>query len=809
MSIRQCGLRVGAATFLLGLSLAGPQALGVANADGSDSGTPSSASDSSSERKALPHRGDRKARTATPSAGADYADDAEPSSLRAGRTVRLPGAGLIRQSPDPAPEGTRTESAPRAASVATPAPAASRENTAGPIASATAAATSPSAKALPGSGPLTINPTIAWDQGVLMGTVGATCPTCKLPLTYKLVKTPDSGGKVNINIGPDATQTATGDFAYLPDSKVLTTSGTTESFSIMVNSSTAFTKFVTGIPLLGSLVSPLLQLLYRTPIAGNLLAPIIGYAKVAEFNPAAKTLAASRPTAFTTMMPSFDGTLISVNYFPAVNVATGAVATAPTVLNGPYLGNPGNTNPNSLYAEGGNLKGLSVPGVKVLRTDSTVPAGGSYSGGGGYNVVSWDPRGEFASEGVVNWDKPTIEGRDASTIISWLTTSNNPAKAQVATSGADAVVGMVGGSYGGAVQLGVAGTDPRVKAIVPGITWNSLLDSFYPSGSYLTSYGVGLFASLVSIGARLNSQIISSTLTGALFGFLSPNDQAFYSSSGPTVLVDKITAPALLIQGTVDILFPLQQAVTSATTLAGNGVPAKMIWFCGGHGECIDPENPAQGPNNISDAMAWLDTYVAGTTSVAQQIPTFQWYDQRGDLFSSPLLPSAANFNSGSVTASGDGKLLPVVPLIGGSGGPAPGLPLVSSLAVGSKAANAVNLSFDVPDGVQVAGSPTVTLTYRGWGTGRFFYGQLVDNETGRVLGNLTTPIPVKLDGREHTVTMPLADIAYTAEGPKASLTLQIVSSSTQYQSFTSYGLAKVSTLSVELPTINPANVNP
>jgi ABC-2 type transport system ATP-binding protein len=173
------------------------------------------------------------------------------------------------------------------------------------------------------------------------------------------------------------------------------------------------------------------------------------------------------------------------------------------------------------------------------------------------------------------------------------------------------------------------------------------------------------------------------------------------------------------------------------------------------------------------------------------------------------LLPSAANFNKGSVKASGTGGLLPVIPLIGGSGGPQQGIPLISSLAVGSKAGNAVNLTFAVPDGAQVAGAPTVSITYNGLGTGRFLYGQLVDDETGRVLGNLTTPIPVTLDGKDRTVTMPLADIAYTAKGSKASLTLQIISSSTQYQSFTSFGLANVSKLSIELPTINPANVNP
>jgi ABC-2 type transport system ATP-binding protein len=822
MSFR-LGLRVSAAGVLMGLSLAGPQALGTANADDTDSGSgtrsASAGASDSPARNTAPHRGVRKAPAAVSSIaeGDSVAPAAAVPASRGTRAPRVAAPGLDPSEPITVPDSALTQTAPPAAAVtpaaAVPQTAAANDNNPVPTASVTAASPSdpsPSAKAQLGDSAITTNPTIAWDAGVLMGNVGATCAKCgDQPLVYTVIKAPDNGGKVNINIGPDATQTKTGQFAYLPDTKTLTTSATTEGFSIMVNSTTAFSRFVTGIPLVGSLMAPIFQLLYRTPIVGDLLAPIIGYSTIAEFDPNAKTLAAGRPTAFTTMMPSFDGTLISVNYFPAVNVATGAVTKAPTVLNGAYLGNPGNTNPNSVYAEGGNLKGLSVPGVKVLRTDSTVPAGGSYSGGGGYNVVTWDPRGEFASGGVVNWDKPLIEGRDASTIISWLTTAANPAKDQVATTGGNAVVGMVGGSYGGAVQLGVAGTDPRVKAIVPGITWNSLLDSFYPSGSYLTSYGLGLFASLIGIGAKLNSQIVSSTLTGSLFGYLSSSDQAFYATSGPTVLVDTITAPTLLIQGTVDILFPLQQAVTSATTLAGNGVPAKMIWFCGGHGECIDPENPAQGPNNITDAMKWLDTYVAETTTAAKDIPTFQWYDQRGRLFSSALLPSAPNFNSGSVKASGDGGLLPVVPLIGGSGGPQQGISLISSLAVGSKAANAVNLTFAVPDGVQVAGAPTVSITYNGLGTGRFLYGQLVDDETGRVLGNLTTPIPVTLDGKDHTVTMPLADIAYTAKGAKASLTLQIISSSTQYQSFTSFGLANVSKLSVELPTINPANVNP
>ena len=49
-------------------------------------------------------------------------------------------------------------------------------------------------------------------------------------------------------------------------------------------------------------------------------------------------------------------------------------------------------------------------------------------------------------------------------------------------------------------------------------------------------------------------------------------------------------------QGTVDALFPLQQALNNAETqlnqnpyFAGaNADLVKMIWFCGGHGVCTD-----------------------------------------------------------------------------------------------------------------------------------------------------------------------------------------------------------------------------
>ncbi len=41
-------------------------------------------------------------------------------------------------------------------------------------------------------------------------------------------------------------------------------------------------------------------------------------------------------------------------------------------------------------------------------------------------------------------------------------------------------MGVVGGSYGGALALMVGATDPRVDTVVALITWNDLADAFFP-----------------------------------------------------------------------------------------------------------------------------------------------------------------------------------------------------------------------------------------------------------------------------------------------------------------------------------------
>jgi ABC-2 type transport system ATP-binding protein len=532
--------------------------------------------------------------------------------------------------------------------------------------------------------------------------------------------------------------------------------------------------------------------LYQVPGLSTALAPLIGAAIVVPFSADPSELnPTGAPAAFTVKVTSFDGTPISTNFFPASGLQSGQ--SAPTILEGPGLGDAGLTDPDSQTGIS-SIPGL-VPGIAPLRD-------------AGYNVVTWDPRGEYDSGGVLQLDSPAYEGKDVSSIITYALSLPETAD--------DQRIGMVGGSYGGGIQLVSAAIDPRIDAIVPGIAWNTLNSSLYPDEAFKTSWAALLVLDLLEAGAQINPEIYGGVLTGALLGILTPSQQALLTASGPGSLVSDITAPTLLIQGTVDGLFPLQQAVTNAQLLAANNVPVKMIWFCGGHGICLNPPDPNQSALLLNDTLAWLNQYVKqDPTDPADAIPTFQWVDQNGNVFSSNLMPSNPGFQGTPISASGPGGTLPIVPVIGGSGPQTlvlqQPLSLVDaallSVATAAPASNALNLTVAVPTGTQIVGAPQLTFTYSGVGTSRTVYAQIVDTQTGLVLGNIDTPIPVTLDGQTHTVSIALgtlADVAYTAASPGSSLTVQLVGSATQFENLTSFGVLNVSDMTLSLPTVGP-----
>ena len=532
-------------------------------------------------------------------------------------------------------------------------------------------------------------------------------------------------------------------------------------------------QWLQNIPVLGPLVvTPLVGLAHVIPFVGDILNPVIGF-------PIDHWAPEGTPQARSFRVTSFDGTRIFVHFMPAEGLQAGE--SAPTVLNGPGLGLPGAT---TLELDVDSFLPRDTIGVGALRD-------------AGYNVVTWDPRGEWRSEGIMTLDSPDYEGRDMSHIISYLATLP-----EVALDGAnDPRIGMTGASYGGGIQLATAAIDHRIDAIVPTIAWNSLVDVLFPRGAVNSGWGTLLPTVLALTFAREHPRIFPVAIQGVLFGIAEDSDIELVNDLGFQDQIGDITAPTLLIQGTVDTLFTLDQAHTNALALIEAGTTTKVVWYCGGHGACLSDYN--DGDVVIDRTLRWLDRYVKGDESVDTGAQ-FEWVDQNGEWYSAEQYPVTQG--TPVVAERTDRRTIPFVPLIGGSG-PNPLIltrGLIATLLGLPSAAGAINaVSLRVPDVTEmthIVGAPEITLTYSGDGNAEHVYAQIVDDRTGLVLGNHATPIPVVLDGETRTVTFSMEQVAHTL-APGQSVTVQIVTSSAKFLNFYSWGAITVEGMSVSLPT--------
>ncbi|MET0865699.1 MAG: alpha/beta fold hydrolase [Nakamurella sp.] len=95
----------------------------------------------------------------------------------------------------------------------------------------------------------------------------------------------------------------------------------------------------------------------------------------------------------------------------------------------------------------------------------------------GFVVLAYSARGFGASTGQISLDSLDYEIPDARALVDWLATQPEV----TLDAPGDPRVGVTGASYGGALSLMLAGTDPRIDASVPIITWNDLEQSLFPN----------------------------------------------------------------------------------------------------------------------------------------------------------------------------------------------------------------------------------------------------------------------------------------------------------------------------------------
>ncbi|MCP2331522.1 MULTISPECIES: alpha/beta fold hydrolase [Actinoalloteichus] len=291
----------------------------------------------------------------------------------------------------------------------------------------------------------------------------------------------------------------------------------------------------------------------------------------------------------------------------------------------------------------------------------------------GFVVLTYSARGFGESEGLIGLNSPDHEVRDASALIDWL--AEQP---EVLTEDGDPVVGVTGGSYGGALSLMVAGTDDRVDAIAPVITYNDLVKALIPNSGTedatpITSAGTpaaspfpdpGVFkrfwAGLLftagspsveappvaspelgtddedgegdegSEGARptpeeggtgdadggtgptppgcgrFSPELCAAYVELATTGEPSQETVDLLADLSPARFTENITVPSLVVQGSQDTLFGLDQADANAREIAEAGGRVKVVWFAGGH-------DGSGTPGEVRDQIgAWFDFHLAG-----------------------------------------------------------------------------------------------------------------------------------------------------------------------------------------------------
>jgi ABC-2 type transport system ATP-binding protein len=473
---------------------------------------------------------------------------------------------------------------------------------------------------------------------------------------------------------------------------------------------------------------------------------------------------------------SFDGTRIRAHWFPLESATPDEPA--PTVLMGPGWGQAGDTNTESTNVFGT----VSIAGLREH----------------GFNVLTWDPRGFGASDGTVEVDSPEAEARDVQALLDWVAARRG---VQLDREG-DPRAGMIGASYGGGIQTVTAATDCRVDAIVPMMAWHSLRTSLFKADT--PKMGWANILSSVSAGHDMDPHITRSSRDMNDTGVIDPADVEWFADRGPGDLVEDITVPTLLVQGTVDTLFTLDEAISSYRILRENDVPVSMLWYCGGHGACL---TRGGDPGRVEEAaMAWLERYVKDDGDVDTG-PRFEFVDQNGTRYTADDYPLPA---ADPVTAQGSGTLDLVAD--GGAGpvtdapapeGPDPLRPLVLPVTP-AEAANAVDVAIPAPDDpALVVGEPRLSLRYRGTvergERPTRVFAQLVDEATGLAVGNQITPIEVTLDGDTHTAEVPLEVVSY-AMTPSSRLRLQLVATTVAYAPPRLGGSVAFDSIEVSLP---------
>ena len=293
----------------------------------------------------------------------------------------------------------------------------------------------------------------------------------------------------------------------------------------------------------------------------------------------------------------------------------------------------------------------------------------------GYVVLTYSGQGFGGSSGCIRLNSFDYDVKDSQQLIDKMLV--DPAfkvgdlsvASVVARDAKGPLIGLIGGSYGGGIVLNMAVTDPRVRAAIPGRTWNSLQYSldpnnlifegdatgfshqraqqgvfkfewtslFFASGNAGAAQGQGGCAEEKAMSgepamvagaacAGFPTEVCQTYATLTATGDADDAIRSLVQNASSETKIEQLTVPTMLVQGQSDTLFNPNDAVATYLRLKARGVPTAMIWNSGGHGgydslpgEC---EVYGSGTTGLDQcyltqrALAWFNRWLRGDTGV-------------------------------------------------------------------------------------------------------------------------------------------------------------------------------------------------
>jgi ABC-2 type transport system ATP-binding protein len=396
--------------------------------------------------------------------------------------------------------------------------------------------------------------------------------------------------------------------------------------------------------------------------------------------------------------------------------------------------------------------------------------------GNDYAVMTWDSRGFGQSGGEANIDDPGFEVRDASALVDRL--AQRP---EIAQNGpGDPRLGMTGESYAGGIQLALAAFDRRIDVIAPEITWNDLRYSLFPHnvvkfGWDELLYGAGLAAAASdglnpSATAGIQTGIYApgiheSEVKGTALGYPDQDTLDWFKGKGVAYygIGHPVRVPTLLMQGSVDTLFNLNDAWANFKHVQAQGAPVKLIAFCGGHVSCPSDYEDGGARDHLDAAIVnWFARYLRHqrlNTGPAVEYSTQDGVWHTAQTFPTVTAPGRAHFarTTGSVDVVNSG-----LPTSGP--GPADSIDaVVADAPSGGEPGTGTIPVLTAPRPTQIVGIPHADVTVTGFGAGTHLFFKLVDREANRVLDLQAESLRVDgpLIGQPQKFSIDLVGVSY------------------------------------------------